>query len=155
MSVLDDALSLEGGTLLLTTLKGVDGEVYALAQGQLSIGGFRVRTVGQGGQQNHPTVARVQSGAIVEREALGQIDQGGVVRFLLREPDYSTAKTIVLAINEKHPVCAKAVDAATIQVRIPMTFAHDLPEIRQRDRSAQDHSRHAGSRGHRRRAREP
>ena len=126
VSVIDDALSLEGGTLLLTPLEGADREVYAVAQGQVLIGGFRVRTAGAGGQQNHPTVGRVTRGAMVEREALGQIDQGGVVRFLLREADYSTAKTIVQAINQKYPESAKAVDGGTIQARIPLMFARDL-----------------------------
>ncbi|MEK6257864.1 MAG: flagellar basal body P-ring protein FlgI [Planctomycetota bacterium] len=129
VSVIDDAISLEGGTLLLTPLEGADREVYAVAQGQVTIGGFNVRTTATGAQKNHPTVARLQGGAIVEREALGQIDQGGIVRFLLREPDYSTAKTIVMAINQKYPASAKAVDEGTIQARIPLTFARDLPEF--------------------------
>ena len=129
VSVIDDSISLEGGTLLLTPLEGADREVYAVAQGQVSIGGFNVRTTGAGIQKNHPTVGRVQRGAIVEREALGQIDQGGVVRFLLRNSDYSTAKSIVQVINQKYPASAKAIDEGTIQVRIPLTFARDLPSF--------------------------
>ena len=129
VSVLDDASSLQGGTLVLSPLKGVDGEVYAVAQGQLTIGGFNVRSTGTGGQQNHPTVARLQGGAIIEREALGKIDQGGMVRLLLREADYSTAKSIVKAINQKYPLAATAVDEGTVQVRIPLTCSRNLPEF--------------------------
>ncbi len=129
VSVIDDAISLEGGTLLLSPLKGVDGEVYAVAQGQLTIGGVRVRSTGTGGQQNHPTVARLQGGTIVEREALGKIDQGGMVRLLLREADYSTAKSIVEAINQKYPSTALAVDEGTIQIRVPLTWSRNLPDF--------------------------
>lgn len=128
VSVLDDATSLEGGTLLLTPLRGADGDVYVVAQGQLSIGGFRIRG-NMGGQLNHPTVARAQNGGIVEKEALGQIDLGGFVRLLLRDPDYSTAKSVMLAINEYHPACARAIDAGTIQVRIPLPMRTDVPEF--------------------------
>ncbi len=129
VSVIDDAVSLEGGTLLFTPLEGADREIYAVAQGQLTIGGFNVRTNVAGAQKNHPTVGRLQGGAIVEREALGQIDQGGVVRLLLRKSDYSTAKVIVQAINQKYPASARALDEGTIQARIPLMFARDLPEF--------------------------
>ena len=129
VSVLDDAQSLEGGTLILSPLRGADGEVYAVAQGQLSIGGFRVRTTGTGGQQNHPTVGRVQGGAIVEKEVLGQIDQGGLVRLLLRDADHDTAKLVMKAINELFPACAKTIDAGVIQVRIPAQFRQDVSDF--------------------------
>ncbi len=129
VSVLDDAQSLEGGTLLLAPLRGADGAVYAVAQGQLSIGGFRVRSTVAGGQQNHPTVALARNGADVEREALGQIDHGGFVRLLLRDADLSTAKTITLAVNEQYPSAAKTIDAGTIQVRIPFDRKLDVPDF--------------------------
>ena len=129
VSVLDDAISLEGGTLLLTPLRGADGEVYAVAQGQLSIGGFRVTTTVAGTQKNHPTVARAQNGAIVEREALGQIDHGGIVRMLLRDPDFTTAKMIMLAINKQYPATAKSIDPGTIQIRVPPQRRLDIPDF--------------------------
>lgn len=129
VSVLDDATSLEGGTLILTPLKGADGEVYAVAQGQVSIGGFRVRGAGNSGQLNHPTVGRIQNGAITEREALGEIDQNGYVRLLLREPDFSTSSTISKAINERYPASAKTVDAGTVQIRVPLEWCRRVPEF--------------------------
>jgi flagellar P-ring protein precursor FlgI len=117
VNVADNAQSLEGGTLLLTPLRGADGAVYAVSQGPLTIGGFRVRSNSTGGQQNHPTVAR--GSAVVEMEALGQIDHGGFVRFLLRDPDSTTARTIAQALNERCPSIARTIDAGTVQVCIP------------------------------------
>jgi flagellar P-ring protein precursor FlgI len=137
VSMVDDGTSLEGGTLLLTPLRGADGEVYAVAQGNVSIGGFRVRNNAPGGQTNHPTNARIPAGAIVEKEALGQINLGGVVRLLLRDADSTTAAVIVQAINAKFPDSAMTVDPGTVQVRIPAKylravseFANELGQIR-------------------------
>src|SRR5262249_37692973 len=107
VSVMDDALSLQGGTLILTPLRGADDVVYAVAQGPLSIGGFQF-TVPQGSstplasaQKNPPTVGRIPGGAITEREARGEIVCNGTVRLLLREPDYTTACAIARAINTR------------------------------------------------------
>lgn len=121
VSMFDDGTSLEGGTLLMTPLRGADGEVYAVAQGNVSIGGFRVRS-SAGGQVNHPTNARIPQGAIVEKEALGEIDQGGVMRLLLRDADPSTATQIVQGINTQFSACAHAIDPGTIEVRIPPRY---------------------------------
>lgn len=118
VSVLDDATSLEGGTLVLTPLRGADGEVYAVAQGQVSIGGFRVRGANNG-QLNHPTSARIPGGAFVEREALGEINQNGIVRLLLRDPDFATSAKISQAINDHFPGASKSVDPGTVQIRVP------------------------------------
>lgn len=129
VSMLDDGTSLEGGTLLLTPLRGADGEIYAVAQGNLSIGGFRVRNNAPGGQQNHPTNGRIPAGAIVEREALGEIDQGGFIRLLLRDADTSTASVIATAINVRYPESAVVLDAGTVQVRIPIRFQRAVSEF--------------------------
>lgn len=129
VSVLDDSMSLEGGTLILTPLRAVDGEVYAVAQGQLSIGGFRVRQNTPGGQMNHPNVALGQKAAIVEREELGQIDRGGVVRLNLRSPDHATARSIMLAINKQYPATAKTIDGGTVQIRVPMQWRLDVSDF--------------------------
>jgi flagellar P-ring protein precursor FlgI len=120
VNVLDDAQSLQGGTLVMTPLRGADGVVYAVAQGPLSVGGFRTRSNQQGGQLNHPTVARGPGIANVEKEELGQIDRGGFVRLLLRDPDNTTAKTIAQAINAQYPATARSVDPGTVQVCIPL-----------------------------------
>ncbi|MBW3539803.1 MAG: flagellar basal body P-ring protein FlgI [Planctomycetes bacterium] len=102
VSVIDTARSLEGGTLLLTPLQGADGEVYGVAQGPVSVGGFDLSLLPQiGGLRNHPTVGRIARGAIVEREALGELQHDGHVRFLLHQPDYATAKLVADAINTR------------------------------------------------------
>lgn len=129
VSVLDDSQSLEGGTLIMTPLYGADRQVYATAQGSLSIGGFRVRSNVPGSQQNHPTVARLQAGANVEKEELGHIDQGGCVKLLLKNPDSSTAKSIMLAINRQYPATARTIDAGMVQIRIPTQRQFDLTDF--------------------------
>ena len=101
VSVLDTASSLRGGTLLLAPLKGVDGEVYAVAQGPISLGGVNLQQIPQfGALRNHPTTGRIANGAIVERSALGTISENGRVRLLLRSPDFATAENIAERINQ-------------------------------------------------------
>lgn len=125
VSALDDALSLQGGTLIFTPLRGADDVVYAVAQGPLSVGGFQFN-VPQGSQtplasaqKNHPTVGRIPGGAIVEREARGEIVCNGAIRLLLRDPDYTTSCAIAKAINRKFPNTAVTVDAGAVQVFVP------------------------------------
>jgi flagellar P-ring protein precursor FlgI len=132
VSVMDDALSLQGGTLILTPLRGADDVVYAVAQGPLSIGGFQY-TVPQGtntplasAQKNHPTVGRIPSGAIIEREARGDIVCNGTVRLLLREPDYTTACAIARVINGRFARSAVPLDAGTVQVFVPRDRCTDV-----------------------------
>lgn len=122
VSTLDDASSLAGGTLVLTPLKGVDGEVYAVAQGTVSIGGFNVGQAGQNTQRNHPTSGRISRGAFVEREARGSIAERGEIRLLLRQPDSSTAKIIAQTINMKFPKSANSMDPGTIGIVIPKEY---------------------------------
>lgn len=119
VSVLDDAQSLRGGTLLLTTLKGADGEVYAIAQGPLSLGGVNLESqVPQSALINHATNGRIANGAIVEKEALGTMSKDGRLRFLLEDPDFDTANEIALVINNKFIGAAKTLDMGTIEVRM-------------------------------------
>lgn len=128
VSVLDEATSLEGGILLRTQLYGADGEVYAEGQGAVSIGGFRTRGANNG-QQNHPTVGRIQGGGYVEKEALGEVEQKGAICFLLNEPDFKTSSNICAAINERFPGAAKTKDQGTVWVRIPLTFTRKVTEF--------------------------
>jgi flagellar P-ring protein FlgI len=119
VSALDDASSLQGGVLLLTPLRGADSEVYAVAQGPLSVGGFSYGGKAATVQKNHPTVGRIAGGAIVEREALGRIKCQEQLQVLLRDPDYVTAKAIARVINENFPASAVALDAGTVAVHVP------------------------------------
>ncbi len=128
VSSLGDATSLEGGTLLMTPMLGTDGNVYALAQGALSVNGFAVS--GGGGssvQKNHPTVGRIPNGASVEREVPYWIDGKREFELALGAPDFTTALRTVEAINRyfKTPVAA-ARDAGTLALAVPEIYADDV-----------------------------
>ncbi len=118
-----DARSLLGGTLLRTDMRGVDGRVYALAQGPLSIGGFKYDLNGNLIQKNHPTAGTVSGGATIQRSVDTQlISDSGVIYYVLNDADLTTASRIADAINTKFgPNVAKAVNAAKVRVRVPNT----------------------------------
>ncbi len=114
------ATSLYGGVLLLTELKGADGEVYAVAQGSLTIGG--IAAIGDNSTiiKNHPTVGYITGGATVEREELADFpERNGEITLLLKNPDVTTAKRIAEKINAAQPGRCMAVDPGTIRVRLP------------------------------------
>jgi len=122
VSALDDTRSLQGGTLVMTPLRGADGQVYAIAQGALSIGGFSATAQASGVQKNHLNVGRVPGGAIVEKEAPGDMLKEGKIKLLLKEADFNTARLIAKIINEKHSnmQIASAVDAGAVVVCPPV-----------------------------------
>jgi flagellar P-ring protein precursor FlgI len=123
VSSIGDAKSLQGGTLLLTPLKGVDGKVYALAQGPLSIGGFSAG--GQGGsvQKNHPTAGRISNGATVEREIPVNLNNREKIIVNFYHPDFTTISRAVEAINDELGFeAATGIDPETISVRIPQEY---------------------------------
>jgi flagellar P-ring protein FlgI len=124
VSSLGDAKSLQGGTLLLTPLMGVDGQVYAVAQGPMSIGGFSVSgNAGGGITKNHPTAGRVASGAIVEREIPLDLGAQGEMVLALHEPDFTTANRVAQAINQKFSGgVAYPQDGGTIRVKLPPQY---------------------------------
>lgn len=114
VSTLDDTRSLQGGTLVLTPLRGVDGQVYAVAQGPLSIGGFSVTAQATGVQKNHLNVGRVPNGATIEKEAPGDVVQDGKIQLVLKSPDFNTARLIAKTINDRYPNYASAPDAGAV-----------------------------------------
>ncbi len=97
---LGDSSNLQGGLLLMTSLKGVDGQVYAIAQGSVVTGGFGAGRSGSTTTVNHPTVGRVPGGATVERGA-PSIEPKTTLKLQLREPDFTTALRISSVINER------------------------------------------------------
>jgi flagellar P-ring protein FlgI len=99
VSSLGDATSLMGGTLILTSLTGVDGQTYAIAQGQVSVSGFSAAGQAQSVTQNVPTSGRIPNGALVEREVPGQFRDIGPLTLELKNPDFNTAVRIADAIN--------------------------------------------------------
>ncbi len=125
-----DARSLQGGTLLATPLRGPDGSVFVLAQGPLSIGGFGGGSGGNSVQVNHLTAGRVPAGGLVQVTSRVQLPVAREVSLALREPDFVSARRISEAINAEigTPV-ARAVDAATVVVRVPDAYVDALPEL--------------------------
>lgn len=123
VSSIGDAQSLRGGTLLLTSLKAANGEIYAAAQGPLSIGGISAGRGGTGVQVNHPTVGRIPDGAIVERPAPSVAPNPGGFRLQLRHPDFITAARVSKAIEERFPgVAVLAESSGALQIRMPERF---------------------------------
>ncbi|MCG9962622.1 MAG: flagellar basal body P-ring protein FlgI [Shewanella sp.] len=121
VSSLGEAKSLRGGTLLQTFLKGVDGNVYAIAQGSLVVSGFSADGLdGSKVIQNTPTVGRIPNGAIVERSVATPFSTGDYLTFNLRRSDFSTAQRMADAINDLlGPDMARPLDATSIQVSAP------------------------------------
>ena len=122
VSSIGNADSLQGGILLQTPLMGADGQVYAVSQGPVSIGGL---TAGNGGgnvQVNHPTVGMVTNGALVEKEIPSNALKKDSVDLLLRSPDNMTAVKMAEAINKFYPGSSLAVDGGVVNVRVPLEF---------------------------------
>jgi flagellar P-ring protein precursor FlgI len=124
VSSLGDATSLQGGVLLQTPLLGADEEVYAVAQGSVSIGGFSVGGGGTSVTKNHPTAGRVPEGALVEREIKTSLEEAdGSLRINLSSPDFDNASRVAAAVNaDLGDGSAAAEDAATVRVRPPSRF---------------------------------
>lgn len=127
VSTLGDAKNLTGGTLLVTPLLGADGEVYAVAQGSLAVGGFSAQGQGTSVTKGVPTAGRIANGAIVEREIRFNLADLGSMRLSLRNPDFTTADRVAASINQymKSNV-ASAIDAATVRVLVPDARRHDI-----------------------------
>jgi len=123
-----DARSLLGGTLMLTHLTGPDGKIYALAQGAISIGGFKYDFNGNVVQKNHPTAGTVPDGATVEKSIATQIvNPKGKIEIFLNEPDNTTAQRIADAINKKLKLNkAKALDAGRVEVSLKENEADNV-----------------------------
>lgn len=130
VSAMKDAKTLQGGTLLMTPLKGADGRVYAIAQGPVSVGGF---VGGEGGAKvvkNHPTVGIIPGGGIVEKDLPFTLGQGESLRLFLHRQDFTNATRIASRINEElKGDRAAAVDPATVRIRVPDEYRERLPEL--------------------------
>lgn len=126
VSSIGDARSLQGGTLIISPLKGLDGQVYAVAQGAVSIGGISAGDTGNSVDINHPTVGRVPNGAIVERTVATELASNGSINLVLHQDDFTTASRLSKAINEGFGVgTARALDGRSVAVRVPAKFGDD------------------------------
>ena len=120
VSALGKAKSLRGGSLILTSLRGVDGQVYALAQGALTATGVTEEAAGSKVTIGVPTAARIPSGASVERTVPNSFDSAEVVVLNVHQPDFTTTNAIVSAVNQTFgDGTAKALDAVSVSVRAP------------------------------------
>lgn len=121
VSSLGNAKSLRGGTLIATPLKGADGQIYALAQGNLMVGGAGASAGGSKVQINHLSAGRIPEGATVERAVPTPLNQGEFMQLDLNADDFNTAREVARAINaRKGPGAAQAVDGRVVRVRMPL-----------------------------------
>ncbi|OHD95256.1 MAG: flagellar biosynthesis protein FlgI, partial [Sulfurimonas sp. GWF2_37_8] len=133
VSSIGDAKSLEGGTLLMTPLKGVDGKIYALAQGSMSIGGLNAKGAGS---ESHPTVGMVYGGGIVEREINIDLYNQEYATLSLKESDFKNSVAIQKAINTFYSTqVAVAMDPRSVKLKKPQnkSMVEFLAEIEQID----------------------
>lgn len=130
VSSLGDATSLQGGTLLMTPLRGPDGNIYAVAQGPVLVGGSAAAGAAGEVAINIPTVGRIPGGAIVEKGVPLEVNYRDLLKFNLFRPDFTTAKRAEEAIDTAFGGdVAKVLDAATILIRIPPDRRHDVPGL--------------------------
>ncbi|MDR1855184.1 MAG: flagellar basal body P-ring protein FlgI [Azoarcus sp.] len=120
VSSIGNAKSLKGGTLVMTPLKGADGQIYAIAQGNLAVAGAGGQAAG-GAQTtiNHLLAGRIPGGATVERAVPATVGEGGVVLVELNDTDFATARRVADAINDAAPDSARALDGRSVEVRAP------------------------------------
>jgi len=120
VSTLGDAKSLLGGTLLVTSLQGADGQTYAVAQGSVQTGSVSAGGAsGSSISKGVPTAGRIAAGGIIERETNFQMVDMGELRMTLRNPDFTTSRRIADVINQKFPRCAQAQNPTIVAVRPP------------------------------------
>ncbi len=120
VSSLGNAKSLRGGTLIATPLKGADGQIYALAQGNLIVGGAGASAGGSKVQINHLSAGRIPDGASVERTVATPLNQSDVMQLDLASSDYNTAREVALAINQHVGTeVAQAIDGRVVRVSLP------------------------------------
>jgi flagellar P-ring protein precursor FlgI len=130
VSSMGDAKSLQGGTLLLTPLKGADGKVYAVAQGPVTVGGFAAGAGGSSEKKNHPTVGTIPGGATIERELPFDFANVELLTYSLAHADFTTANRVARAINRRlRGSFASASDSGTVRVNIPNSFKGNVVNL--------------------------
>ncbi|EFH13731.1 flagellar basal body P-ring protein FlgI [Teichococcus cervicalis] len=130
VSSLGDSRSLNGGTLIVTPLLGADGEVYAVAQGPVVVGGFQAAGQAQSITSGVTTQGRVPGGGLVEREVPVDLRNLQSIRLSLRSPDFTTAVRVEEALNQRFGAgSATALDLATVEMRVPPGFQERLPGL--------------------------
>jgi flagellar P-ring protein FlgI len=130
VSSIGDAKSLAGGTLIMTPLNGIDHQVYAIAQGALTIGAFSFGGKTAKVQKNHPTVGRIANGALIENTVPFTIGENGTITYQLEMADFTTADHMSKAINTAFgPLTALPVDSGTVKITIPKEFQSKIVDF--------------------------
>ena len=129
VAALGDATSLQGGTLIVSSLRGLDGEIYAVAQGNVAVSGFKGQGAAASVSRGVTTSARIAGGAIVEREVPYSLLSANGLKLALKNPDFATADRIAGAINEKYPGSATVLDPATVQLAPGPNFVGNVIDL--------------------------
>lgn len=130
VSSVGDARSLEGGLLLLTPLYAADGQVYAAAQGPVVVGGYAAGSSANSKTVNHPTVGRIPSGGLIERDSSLDLTKLPHLALLLNDADFSTAEQVAAVINhEFSAAAATAVDSRRVEIRIAAAPPTAVPAL--------------------------
>ncbi|MFZ5746619.1 MAG: flagellar basal body P-ring protein FlgI [Pseudomonadota bacterium] len=117
VSALGDATSLQGGTLIVSPLRALDGEIYAVAQGPVAVSGFKGQGAAASVTRGVTTSARIAGGAIIEREVAFELRSASSLKLALRNPDFTTARRIAATINNRFPGSAVMLDPSTVEVK--------------------------------------
>ena len=132
VAAIGDAASLQGGLLLMTSLRGIDGQVFSVAQGPVVTGGFSAGASGTNQTVNHPTVGRIPNGSIVERAA-PSVNPTNQVKLQLHHADYTTAARIAEVVNRRFSVNAAALahadNSGLVTIAVPASFASHTTEF--------------------------
>lgn len=129
VAALGDATSLQGGTLIASSLRALDGEIYAVAQGNVAVSGFRGQGAAASISRGVTTSARIAGGAIIEREVPYSLLSATSLKLALKNPDFATADRIAGAINARFPGSAQVLDPATVQVTPGPGFVGNVIEL--------------------------
>ena len=129
VSALGDATSLQGGTLIVSSLRALDGEIYAVAQGPVAVSGFKAQGAGASVTRGVATSARIAGGGIVEREVPFALRSSTSLKLALKNPDFTTARRIAAAINARFGGTAQALDPGTVQIAPGTGFTGNVVDL--------------------------
>ena len=129
VSALGDSTSLQGGTLLVSSLRALDGEIYAVAQGPVALSGFKAQGAGASVTRGVATSARIAGGGIVEREVPFALRSSTSLKLALKNPDFTTARHIAAAINARFAGTAQALDPGTVEITPGAGFPGNVVDL--------------------------
>jgi flagellar P-ring protein precursor FlgI len=129
VSALGDSTSLQGGTLLVSSLRALDGEIYAVAQGPVAVSGFKAQGAAARLSRGVTTTARIAGGGIIEREVPYALKSATSLKLALKNPDFTTADRIAVTINRQIPGTAEVLDPATVEIRPTAGFGGTVIDL--------------------------